>query len=166
MKATANFFLGARIFTHPLIMALTYLYALDNRGTKAHFVIVQIPVEFLPWANLCLTLLLNGWGAALVDLTGIIAAHLYDFLTRLYPTFQGGRNYIWTPVFVKRWFGADQSSFSQKKYGTSFRAGQDLNTRPSGSAPGAAPLPKSWTSGFSTGAGWTGRGQGRRLGSD
>lgn len=127
----------------------------DNRGTKAHFVLFQIPVEFLPWATLALTLIMAGPGAALAQGTGILSAHLYDFLTRLYPNFQGGANWIRTPVFIKRAFGADRTSFAHKKYGTSVRAGQNLPQQPS----------SGWTSGFSGGA-WSGRGQGRRLGSD
>lgn len=138
-------------------MAFIYTFAQDNRGTKAHFVIFQIPVEFLPWANLALTLVLAGPGQAMTQGTGIIAAHLYDFLTRLYPTFQGGRNYIQTPTFVKRAFGADRSAFAHKKYGSSFRPGQNIPQQSSS---------RGWTSGFSGGGAWSGRGSGHRLGSD
>jgi hypothetical protein len=141
------------------MMAFIYTFAQDNRGKKAHIVIVQIPVEYLPWATLAVTLVVDGPYRMMIQLTGLVAAHLYDFLTRLYPTFQGGRNYIQTPLFVKRWFGADQSAFSHKKYGTAFRPGQNLQQPANGGAT------RGWTSGFS-GSSWTGRGQGRRLGSD
>lgn len=136
------------------MMAFMYTYAQDNRGKKAHFIVVQIPVELLPWAMLLLTLIMNGIGGALQQGMGIIAAHLYDFLTRLYPTFQGGRNYIQTPAVIKRYFGADRSSFAHKAYGSSFRSGQNVPQQPSGG----------WTSGFSSS--WSGRGAGRRLGGD
>jgi hypothetical protein len=117
---------------------------------------VQIPVEYLPWATLTLTLVIAGSGAALVQGMGIVAAHLYDFLTRLYPTFQGGRNWIQTPVAIKRAFGAEQTSFTHKRYGTSVRAGQNLPQQPT--------VNRGWTSSFA--GPWSARGQGRRLGSD
>jgi hypothetical protein len=140
----------------PQIRLARLTHSQDNRGTKAHFVVVQIPVEYLPWATLTLTFVMAGGGAALVQGMGIVAAHLYDFLTRLYPTFQGGRNWIQTPVVIKRAFGAERTSFSHKRYGTSVRPGQTLPQQPLSN--------RGWTSGFS--GSWGGRGQGRRLGSD
>ena len=154
LQSTAGLILRANIFTHALILAFIYTFAQDNRGKKAHFVIVQIPVEYLPWAMLTLTLIMGGWPAALQEGTGVIAAHLHDFLTRIYPTFQGGRNWIQTPAAVKKAFGADKSRSSQKAYGTSFRPGQ----------PVPQPSSRGWTSAL--GASWGGRGAGRRLGGD
>ena len=146
--------LGNFIFTSALILAFVYTFAQDNRGKKAHFVIVQIPVQYLPWAMLTLTMIMGGWTAALSEGTGLLAAHMYDFLTRLYPTFQGGRNYIQTPAFVKRAFGADRSSFTHKAYGSTFRAGRPVQQQAS----------QGWTSAL--GGSWGGRGAGRRLGGD
>ncbi|OCT50583.1 hypothetical protein CLCR_07218 [Cladophialophora carrionii] len=146
--------LGANIFTQSLMLAFIYTYAQDNRGKKAHFVILQIPVEFLPWAMLTLTLIMGGPYAALQQATGVFASHLYDFLTRLYPTFQGGRNYIQTPTAIRRYFGANTSTSTHRGYGTSFRPAQNTPQQQS----------RSWTSGFSNS--WNGRGAGRRLGGD
>jgi Derlin-2/3 len=154
LKATAGFLLNAHIFTHALILALAYTYATDNRGKRVTFIIIQIPVEYLPWAMLTFTLVMSGWPAALQEGMGIIAAHLYDFLTRLYPTFQGGRNWIQTPGFVKRAFGAERSAFTHKAYGTSFRPGAAI--------PAGQQNSSGWTSAL--GGSWGGRGAGRRLG--
>ncbi|EXJ83754.1 hypothetical protein A1O1_07380 [Capronia coronata CBS 617.96] len=151
---TGGLVLGGHIFTQALLLAFIYTFAQDNRGKKAHFIIVEIPVELLPWAMLTLTLIMGGPQAALQQGMGIIAAHLYDFLTRLYPTFQGGRNYIQTPAVIKRLFGADRSAFTQKAYGTTFRPGRPVPQQQA----------RGWTSGFS--GSWTGRGAGRRLGGD
>lgn len=103
---------------------------------------------------LLLTFVMGGPQAAMIQGTGLLAAHLYDFLTRLYPTFGGGRNYIFTPDFVKRWFGGDRPNINVKGYGTAFR-----------------PPTTQSTQGRSTGIGgfsgaWGTRGQGRRLGGD
>ena len=147
-------FLGAMILTQALMLAFIYTYAQDNRGKKAHFIILQVPVELLPWAMLTLTLIMGGPQAALQQATGVFAAHLYDFSTRLYPTFQGGRNYIQTPNAIKRYFGANTSTHINRAYGSSFRPAQNV----------PQPQSRGWTSGFS--GSWGGRGAGRRLGSD
>ncbi|KAI9037370.1 pseudouridine synthase CBF5 [Aspergillus affinis] len=105
---TAGFLLNSVIFTHALILAFIYTFAQDNRGRKANFFVIQIPIEFLPWATLAFTLVRSGWPAALNDSMGVVAAHLYDFLTRIYPTFGGGRNYITTPAFVRRLFASGE----------------------------------------------------------
>ena len=88
--------------------------------------------------------------AAKIQFTGIVAAHLYDFLTRIYPTFGGGRNYVFTPYFVRRWFGGDKPNSGVRGYGTAFRPA-DQEAR------------RATASGFSA---WAGRGSGRRLGGD
>ncbi|KAI1611918.1 Der1-like family-domain-containing protein [Exophiala viscosa] len=149
-----GFILKSMVFTQALLLGFIYTYAQDNRGKKAHFIIVQIPVEILPWATLVFSLVMGGPQAALQQGVGLVAAHLYDFLTRLYPTFQGGRNYIQTPAAIKRYFGANRSAFTNKGYGTSFRPGQPEPQQQS----------RGWTSGFS--GAWGGRGAGRRLGGD
>lgn len=74
--------------------------------------------------------------------TGILAAHMYDFLTRLYPTFGGGTKYIRTPAMVRRWFGGDKRG-TTRAYGAVYRPAMQQ----------PAPL-----------SGWSGRGQGQRLG--
>ena len=108
---------------------------------------------WLPWAMLLMTFIMAGPDAALKQGSGLLAAHLYDFLTRLYPTFGGGKNYIRTPAIVKRWFGADQSRSQTKGYGTAFR--------PATQAPGHGT-----SSGFGFSSAWGSRGQGQRLGGD
>lgn len=155
LQVTAGIILKDGIMMSALMLAFIYTFAQDNPGKKAHFIIVQIPVEYLPWAMLTLTFIMGGPLAALQQGTGVIAAHLYDFLTRLYPQFQGGHNWIQTPTAVKRAFGADRSAFTHKAHGSSFRPGQNVPQQQSGS----------WTRGFSSSS-WSGRGQGRRLGGD
>ncbi|RAH56924.1 DER1-domain-containing protein [Aspergillus piperis CBS 112811] len=150
---TAGCLLNNVIFTSALILAFVYTYSQDNRGKKASFFIVQIPVEFLPWAMLTLTLVVSGWPAALRDGMGIVAAHFYDFLTRIYPTFGGGKNYLVTPAFVRRFFAASKPRGEARAFGTAYRA-TDQTQGSSGS----------WTSSFQSP--WSRRGPGRRLGGD
>ncbi|KAK1148263.1 hypothetical protein N8T08_010072 [Aspergillus melleus] len=150
---TYLFFVATIILAVALILAFIYTFAQDNRGRKANFFVIQIPIEFLPWATLGFTLLRGGWPAALSDSMGVVAAHLYDFLTRIYPTFGGGRNYITTPTFVRRLFAGERRG-EYRAYGTAYRpASQAQNTPSSGS---------SWSSAFQNP--WSSRGPGRRLG--
>ncbi|GKZ18715.1 hypothetical protein AbraCBS73388_001939 [Aspergillus brasiliensis] len=136
-----------------LILAFVYTYSQDNRGRKASFFIIQIPVEFLPWAMLTLTLVVSGWPAALRDGMGIVAAHFYDFLTRIYPTFGGGKNYLVTPAFVRRFFAAHTPQREARAFGTAYRATDHTQGSPGG-----------WTSSFQSP--WSRRGPGRRLGGE
>ncbi|CAF9911524.1 MAG: hypothetical protein HETSPECPRED_000362 [Heterodermia speciosa] len=114
--------LGGWIFTSPLILAFTYTYSQDNKGKKVSFFVVTFNIIWLPWAMLLLTFIMGGPHATLYQATGILAAHMYDFITRIYPTFGGGRNYIHTPAIVRRWFGSDKRGANVKAYGTSYRS--------------------------------------------
>ena len=96
---------------------------------------------------------MDGPNAAKIQCSGIVAAHLYDFLTRLYPTFGGGKNYIRTPYVFKRWFGGETPGVEAKKYGTAYR--------PAVSASG-----QGRSTGSSLANAWSTRGQGHRLGGD
>lgn len=158
MQVTAGLILQSFVFTQALLLAFIYTYAQDNRGRKVHFIFFQIPAELLPWAMLAMTLMMGGTGATLQQGTGLLAAHLYDFLTRLYPTMQGGRNYIRTPGFVRQLFTANTTTTTHRAYGTSFRPAAQNQQPPSASS-------RAWTSGFSSNA-WSGRGSGHRLGGD
>ncbi|KAJ5081384.1 hypothetical protein NUU61_009648 [Penicillium alfredii] len=151
---TAGCYLGGVIFTSALILAFAYTYAQDNRGKKVMFFIVQIPVEYLPWAMLTMTLVMGGWPAALNESMGIVAAHLYDFLTRIYPTFGGGRNYITTPTFMHRLFNTNTVPTGNRSYRTAYRTPQ----------PSQASSGRGWTSSIQNP--WGSRGAGRRLGGD
>ncbi|KKA21843.1 Centromere/microtubule-binding protein Cbf5 [Rasamsonia emersonii CBS 393.64] len=151
-KLTAGCLLGRLIFTSALILAFIYTWAQDNRGRKVMFFVIQIPAEWLPFAMLAVTLVMHGWGSVMSQGTGILAAHLYDFLTRIYPTFGGGRNYITTPAFIQRIFDGHRAT--SRTYGTAYRPGQQSTQ---GSSSG-------WSSSF--GSSWSSRGPGRRLGGD
>lgn len=137
--------LGGYIFLQPLILAFAYTFSQDNPNTNITIYILTFPAKYLPFALIFLTFVMDGPTAAKHQLAGLAAAHLYDFLTRIWPTFGGGSNYIKTPDMVKRWFGGDAARPStSRSYGTAFQArGQET--------PGPA--------------GWSGqRGPGRRLG--
>ncbi len=123
-----------------------------------------------------MTLVMGGLNATMIQASGLLAAHLYDFLTRIYPAFGGGRNYIVTPEFVRRWFAgpAGRRGPTTRSYGTAFipdtaaRAGtqQRAQQQPARAASGG--LGGGFASGFASGVSglWNNRGPGRRLGGD
>ena len=102
---------------------------------------------------LLMTFIIGGPHAALRQSMGLLAAHMYDFLTRLWPTFGGGKNYIQTPALFRGWFGGDQRRSTTKAYGTAIR-------------PGVQATGRTTSSSFGFGGSWAGRGQGHRLGGD
>lgn len=108
---------------------------------------IPIPYEYLPWAFVILDVVSGGLYGALLSIIGIIAAHTHDFLTRIYPEFGGGKNYITTPAFVNRIFGR-RARGVYRGYGEAYHPPQES----SGSS-----------SALSSGS-WSLRGKGRRLG--
>lgn len=129
-------------------MAITYTFAQDNSARMVTFFVVTIQAKYLPYLLLLVTFVMDGPGPAMHQGTGLLAAHLYDHLTRIWPTFGGGRNPIFTPRFVKEYFGGGgvRPAPQARNYGVAF------------GAPGEA---------RSTGTSWgAGRGTGRRLGGD
>ncbi|KAF2012467.1 hypothetical protein BU24DRAFT_494476 [Aaosphaeria arxii CBS 175.79] len=150
----AGYILKSFTFLQALSLGYAYTYAQDNPTRQVSFFIVNFDSKFLPIAMLALTFVIDGPDAALTQGTGLLAAHLYDFLTRIWPTFGGGRNYIFTPRIVKGWFGGRPGSTQQRSYGTATQG------RPAGGDDTAR------STGRSTGFGgqWDGRGPGHRLG--
>jgi Derlin-2/3 len=144
---------GGAVFTSALVLAFAYTSTQDDRGQKATFFIVTIPAQWVPYAMLLMTLMTQGGGAAKVQATGLVAAHLHDFLTRIWPTFGGGRNLILTPGFIRRMFQTTEATTTNRTYGTSFTPAQRAPAPASGSG---GVLPESWRS----------RGSGHRLGGD
>lgn len=146
-----------------LTLALAYTYAQDNPGMQVNYFIVTFSVKWLPYTMLAMTLVMASPYYALIQATGLVAAHAYYFLTKIWPDYGGGRRYINTPQSVRNYFAKPGMMPTQRGAGTAFnvggsRAGQSVPQRQTGSGGG-------WTSGMSGNA-WVSRGQGRRLGEE
>jgi len=160
--ALNSLFVGGMVFCQALILALAYYWtALEDSGKKVSFFIATFPVKFLPLVMLAMTFVQAGAGATLVEATGLVAAHLYLFLTDIYPRFGGGRNFLVTPNWVHALFAGVGDNAS----GPRPRAGTGPSTRPA--APGVASTAAASGRGIFAPVGnqWTHRGQGHRLGS-
>lgn len=138
-----GFILGGYTLLNALVLALAYTFSQDNPNSNVTIFVLSFPAKYLPYALLFITLVSGGPHGAKIQASGLVAAHMYDFLTRIWPTFGNGRNYITTPLFVKRWFAPEATTASTRSYGTAFNPRQDV--------------PRN--------AAWSGqRGPGRRLG--
>ncbi|KAK3373759.1 Der1-like family-domain-containing protein [Lasiosphaeria ovina] len=145
-------FLGNAFFLQGLTMALCYTATQDQRGAKAGFLFFTVPAQLMPYCMLLYSLLMNPMAIPL-QLSGLFAAHLHDFLTRIWPEFGGGPNLLSTPAFVSKLVTTPR--FLQREYGTAIRP--KSSNQPSGGARGASTgsvFPDSWKT----------RGSGHRLG--
>ncbi|TPX09674.1 uncharacterized protein E0L32_009147 [Thyridium curvatum] len=130
-----------------LILALAYTGTQDQRGVKVNYFFVTIPAQLIPYTMMLMTILTQGPGAVPIQLAGLFSAHMYDFLSRIWPEFGGGTNWIATPAFITRLAGST-ARIQERTFGTAIRP------TGSGSGAGSGPLPDSWRT----------RGKGQRLG--
>ncbi|CAK7211039.1 hypothetical protein SBRCBS47491_000982 [Sporothrix bragantina] len=147
---------GFGSYLQALILALAYTCTQDQRGAKANFFFVTIPAQLVPYSMMLVSLIAIGPHIAILQLFGLFAAHLYDFLTRLWPEFGGGRNLAPTPGFFSRIVAAPFQRVEDRGFGTVIR---NAGSGTSGSSTGASsggPLPDAWKT----------RGKGNRLGGD
>ncbi|KAI1505621.1 Der1-like family-domain-containing protein [Biscogniauxia marginata] len=136
---------GAYLYLHALLIALCFTANQDQRGAQAHFYIITVPAQLMPWCMLLAQLLFSGWESFKVGLTGLLAAHLHDFLTRIYPEFSNGPNLAPTPWFLSWIFSSPRTR--PTPYGASYAPQGGASER-------RGPLPDSWRT----------KGPGRRLG--
>ncbi|KAF6836166.1 DER1-like family member protein (centromere/microtubule-binding protein CBF5) [Colletotrichum plurivorum] len=152
--ALCTYLMGGGAFLPALILAMCRTVTQDQRGMKANFYFVTIPAQLTPFCMMLVSLLFpGGYYNFMLQLMGFLAAHLYDFLSRIYPEFSGGPNLIPTPAFLSRLVQTPR--MYRREYGTAVRGGGGQSTGSStGASLGNGPLPDSWKT----------RGAGRRLG--
>ncbi|KAI5778631.1 Der1-like family-domain-containing protein [Geopyxis carbonaria] len=99
---TLNTYLtGGMTFCSPLILALAYYWtAFEAPGGRVSFFIATFPVKFLPWGMLLMSFVQGGPTALMNNLTGLVSAHAYLFLTTIWPTYGGGSNILATPQWL------------------------------------------------------------------
>jgi Derlin-2/3 len=144
-QVLGGYILGGFMLLSALILGLTYTFSQDNPNANVTLFVLTFPAKYLPYVMAFITLVSAGPRQAQIQLSGLLAAHLYDFLTRIWPTFGGGREWITTPLVVKRWFNPDSSDVQTRVYGTAIQPRQNV------------PRDNAWSNQ---------RGPGRRLGGD
>lgn len=93
--------LGYMTFLHALMISMTYTVVQDQRGMKTNFYFITIPAQLTPYAMIAINMLFPGGAAQIpLQLEGLFAAHLWEFLTKIWPTFGGqGGTLLPTPPF-------------------------------------------------------------------
>lgn len=81
-----NLPLGTMVFFHPLLMALTHLWAQTHPNQQVSlFGLINMPAPYFPFAMIGIDLVRAGPQTALQAFTGLASAHLYFFLTSVRP---------------------------------------------------------------------------------
>lgn len=146
--------LNSPFMLQALILALAYTGNQDARGQKTNFFFITIPSQLVPVAMLFATFIMGGGPMAVLhQLCGLLAAHLYDFLTRLWPEFGGGSNLIPTPGWLSRLVSSTER-VQERAYGTAIRGAGSGSGSGAAAGAGNGPLPDAWRT----------RGKGQRLG--
>ncbi|KAJ4306302.1 hypothetical protein N0V88_001102 [Collariella sp. IMI 366227] len=148
MLINLNVFGGSLFFLDGLNIAMAYTANQDQRGQKTNFFFFTVPSQALPYCMILMSLLVDSRPIPL-QISGILAAHLHDFLTRLWPEFGGGQNYLQTPSFVS--YLMQTPRILNREYGTAIQ--QPDSGTSTGASTGSV-LPDSWKT----------RGSGHRLG--
>ncbi|XP_068471139.1 derlin-1 isoform X2 [Phaseolus vulgaris] len=96
-------FLWSPFLAVPLVFMLLYIWSREFPNAQINiYGLVALKAFYLPWAMLALDVI---FGSPLIpDLLGIIAGHLYYFLTVLHPL-AGGKNILKTPMWVRKLVG-------------------------------------------------------------
>lgn len=160
-QLTGGIYLRGVMLLSPLTLALAYTYAQENPNRQLSYFIITFSAKWLPYAMLAMTFVMSSPQEALLQATGLVAAHAYDFVTKIWPEYGGGRRYLNTPQFVNRWFAKPAGTAQQRSFGTAY-AGRPAAASPISQQQAAR---SGWASGIS-GSSWSSRGTGRRLGGD
>lgn len=133
---------------------MTYTVTQDQRGMKANFYFITIPAQLTPYCMILVSLLFPGGVSDMIlQLLGLVAAHLYEFLTKIWPQFGGtGRTLLPTPAFLTTAVNTVSGWTANIGAGPGRMAGGASTGQATGASRG--PLPDSWRS----------RGPGHRLG--
>ncbi|PNY23869.1 Derlin [Tolypocladium capitatum] len=144
---------GFVTFLQALTLAMCYTMTQGQRGMQARFMFITIPAQLTPYAMLLFNLMFpGGLTNMLLQVHGLLAAHLFHFLTRIWPEYGGGSNLIPTPAFLS----AAARAVGSVRSNVAGAVGIQLADQASGRSTGASggPLPDSWGT----------RGRGHRLG--
>ncbi|GKV10000.1 hypothetical protein SLEP1_g21428 [Rubroshorea leprosula] len=119
-----------------LVFMLLYVWSRESPHAQVNiYGLVALKAFYLPWAMLALDVI---FGSPIVpDLLGIVAGHLYYFLTVLHPL-AGGRNILTTPKWVHKlvayWkLGYPTSSHVQQDRGSGVFRGRSYRLNSSSS---------------------------------
>ncbi|TVY91781.1 Derlin, partial [Lachnellula willkommii] len=109
------------VFASPLALCFITSTTRDTWDQPMTLLVLRMPSQYFPYALVFLTLIVSSPDVAMIQATGVAAAHLYDFLMGLYPNFGIKRNLISSPGLVKRVFGTQTQV--ERPYGSAYMPG-------------------------------------------
>eukprot|EP01132_Coremiostelium_polycephalum_P002798 gene2798-3479_t len=96
------YFIGFSIVSHGLIMSIIYIWSRYYPNIEVTFYFgIRFRGIYLPWVLMTFDILVSG-SLPFLDFTGVIAGHIYYYLTVIYPIAQNRPNYLETPQFLQR----------------------------------------------------------------
>jgi len=148
--------LGYMTFLHALMISMTYTVVQDQRGMKTNFYFITIPAQLTPYAMIAINMLFPGGAAQIpLQLEGLFAAHLWEFLTKIWPAFGGqGGTLLPTPPFFTTIVNTISGLAGRAAPVVAGPRGAAGGGVARGASAGSGPLPDSWRT----------RGPGQRLG--
>lgn len=145
-------------YLKPLTVAMAYTITQQQQGMKGHFLVFEIPAPLMPYGMIAMNLFMGDMNGVFFDTYGLLAAHLFEFLTKIWPQAGGGFNPIPTPPMlhsIVQWFEGTAGRVNHRSWGTMFSPNTDSSSSATTTGANTGPLPDSWRT----------RGSGRRLGS-
>lgn len=136
---------------------MCYTVTQQQQGMKGHLIIFEVPAPLMPYGMVAMNLLYGDVNGIIFDCYGLLAGHLFEFLTKIWPRAGGGFNPIPTPPIIEsivQWFDGN-GRMNNRSWGTMFSPRADSDSSATTSGANVGPLPDSWRT----------RGAGRRLGS-
>jgi Derlin-2/3 len=135
---------------HPFVVALCYTASIDESGSVSLYGIFNVPARVMPWILVAYPFLSGSLHGTVSAFTGIVAAHMFEFIAGIWPRYGNGPQLFRTPKFIQRIFSGAASNVIHREYGTAYRPG----TAAAASGAHVPGVPD----------GWRNRGTGHRLG--
>ncbi|ORY98819.1 derlin-1-like protein [Syncephalastrum racemosum] len=111
VQLAAAKFLNLYVLSDGLMLSIAYLWSQHYRDVPVSFMFgIRFKALYLPWVLVGYDYLTTG-AMPMASLAGIGAAHLYYYLTTVYPS-QGGRRYLNTPSFLHSLFPTSRAGFA------------------------------------------------------
>ncbi|KAG1463721.1 hypothetical protein G6F56_005223 [Rhizopus delemar] len=92
------------VLSDGILLSTIYLLSQHFRDSPVWFMFgIRLKALYLPWAIIAQKFVMSGGDIPKSSIAGLLSAHLYYYLTTIYPS-QGGRRFLQTPDFIKQLF--------------------------------------------------------------
>ncbi|KAG1317175.1 hypothetical protein G6F62_013045 [Rhizopus arrhizus] len=104
LQVMAAGFFNLYVLSDGILLSTIYLLSQHFRDSPVWFMFgIRLKALYLPWAIIAQKFVMSGGEIPKASIAGLLSAHIYYYLTTIYPS-QGGRRYLQTPEFLKQFF--------------------------------------------------------------